>query len=168
MKRCVFLLALSLCWTLPLAAEEAAAPAAEPTAPMDTTEQCRPADLAESTLDPGGSAQETATICEAFCGDGTRLRVNCNGTCTATDQQCSGGSQTVAGKVTCNNVTTQTCPESACHFCRVETTCPDGTILSCQASDQFSCDGGDPFCYVTCDWVTEWCPGHFGEELCEI
>lgn len=162
------LLALLISTGTALANDAAAAPSPEPAAP--TAEQCQPADLAEGTLDPRGSALELSTFCRATCANGSTISYTCNGTCSATDQVCSGGSQTVQGKVTCNGSTVRTCSSSLCdtsNTCTASTTCPDGTPLQCSSSSG-DCVGGNGTCFVGCDGVYQWCPGHEGKFLCDL
>lgn len=145
-----------------------AAPTTEPAAPA--AGECQSADLAEDTLDPHGSALEVSTFCQATCADGSKISVTCNGTCGATDQVCSGGTQTVQGKVTCNGATTQTCPSSLCNTsntCTATTFCPDGTVLQCSGSEP--CYGGGSLCFVQCgNNPPQFCPGHEGEIICSF
>lgn len=137
-----------------------ATPAPEPAA--TAAEQCQPADLAKSTLDPRGSAQEVSSFCSVDCGT-TTISVNCNGNCGAIDRNCAFGQR---GRVTCNGTTTSVCPDPCPVVCP-ETHCPDGTILQCPPGTS-DCQGGGGLCFVQCDGAFQWCPGHVGKFRCDF
>jgi hypothetical protein len=50
--------------------------------------------------------------------------------------------------------------------CSKSTVCPDGTVLYCDGTT--FCFGGDGTCFVRCDGVTQWCPGHVGQKSCTL
>lgn len=101
---------------------------------------------------------ETDSFCQADCENGSTISVNCSGSCRAVDQNCPD----VRGHVECNGTVTARCP--VCDTsCQVSRECPDGTFLFCQGKD---CLGGNGLCFVRCDGVYQFCPGHFGEIIC--
>ena len=108
------------------------------------------------------SGLEKSVSCQATCGAGASpwaVSVSCSGTCTAVDQNCDGG---VQGYVECNGVRQECQP---CVRCIASSSaCPDGYV-QCEG---WTCDDfGGILCNVMCDGYHYFCPGHFGEEICE-
>jgi hypothetical protein len=107
----------------------------------------------------GPSAQAD---CTAQCQDGST--VTCSGSsCSADDYDCDTGER---GQCT-GSSGTRYCPVPDCSTCSVSITCPDGTWLSC-SSNENDCEGFQGLCYVRCDGIYQFCPGHFGEVFCEL
>jgi len=109
---------------------------------------------------PSGVTGEKG-YCSADCGGGTSVYVNCGGTCTATDRNCSAGQR---GYAQCTGGSKVYCP-SPCPpppDCFVETPCPSGGSVWCWGSDPYSCSGGPGYCFAMCDGVATWCPGETG------
>lgn len=121
-------------------------------------EASAPICLAQTTPPEASQSIGTAAFCEADCEDGSTISYNCSGTCTATDQNCPS----VRGQVTCNGTVVRRCPVCSC---TVTTPCPDGSQLQCSSSNN-DCVGGPGLCFVRCDGVYQWCPGHVGQIFC--
>lgn len=142
------------------AADEPASPpvessATEPSAPS------RPAGDSQKAPQPLPPAPQEASTCTATADCGTYPDVSCtgSGTCTAVDRNCPNQE----GYVRCGS-TYKFCPPCPCY---VEKHCPDGTLISCWGVVP-ECDGGEEFCYVSCDnqHTVTYCPGYWGWETC--
>jgi len=101
------------------------------------------------------------TTCTADCGAMPIVTVRCPGSCVAYDRSCPYQ----RGYVQCNGGAKVYCEEPCA--CSAETSCPEGGSVYCTGTDG-ECFGGDGLCYVECNGQIEFCPGHEGEELCEV
>jgi hypothetical protein len=121
---------------------------------------CMPADSLNA-----GSAREPQiqSQCTAYCyTTGGSVTVNCPySSCSAYDQNCPS----FQGYAKCNDGSQiqycGACPQS----CYVARECPDGTYIDC-TSNSGDCLGGGALCFVRCDGVYTFCPGHEGEIIC--
>jgi hypothetical protein len=99
--------------------------------------------------------------CEAQCGGGTTVSVNCSGSCTAVDRNCSVNQR---GYAQCYGGSPVYCPSACPTTCSAETPCPGGGSVWCQGVDE--CVGGPGLCFVQCDGDYTWCPGTMPQILC--
>ena len=139
---------------------EAAIPTVEPTRDTQPSASTACQETSAGVFEPSPLEVAAFGFCRADCEDGSTISTNCSGTCTATDQNCPG----TRGQVTCNGTVVARCP--ACdNSCTVTNVCPDGTFLQCSSSSG-DCIGGQGLCFVRCDGVFQWCPGHEFEIAC--
>jgi hypothetical protein len=156
--RLCLLFALTLALGGPARSETPPQPPALPDAPWLAGALC-PAPEAAGT---GRELPSLQATCTAQCPDtGGSVTVNCAGTCTAQDQDCDAG---IRGQARCNDGSqTKQCGE--CVTCDAITECPDGTQLFCWGWGD-DCLGGSGLCFVRCDGVYQFCPGHQGQIFC--
>ncbi|HEV8581900.1 MAG TPA: hypothetical protein VGX68_22760 [Thermoanaerobaculia bacterium] len=150
----VGLFLLAWCWMIPAAYAKGASRQCLAALPGEAPGNIVPFLLPEPETKSG--------TCSVTCGDtGGTATVSCVGTCELQDQDCAQGQQ---GYVRClaTGAFSQ-CPP--CQSCTAWTSCPDGTVLECTGWSGV-CQGA-PLCYVWCGGYHTFCPGHFGEELCE-
>jgi hypothetical protein len=98
--------------------------------------------------------------CTVACGSLPSVSISCPGNCVAVERDCPSE----RGYVQCIGGAKKYCSKD-CSPCFVESFCPEGGSVYCTGYDE--CMGGLGLCFVRCDGVYDFCPGHEGQILCE-